>query len=247
MSELCTLITGASSGIGRSIAQELAGSHNLVLACRHGEKLEEARRTWAAPGQHHVWAQDLSQLDGIGDSLTSLLISKGIGIEHFIHSAGVFDVQPVRAVETAAMVRLFNVNLFSAVEIIRLLVRQRINKKALRSITFISSISSRMGTRGFSIYAASKGAVNALTRSLAVELAPEVRVNAILPGPIVTERTEFLFGDAALASLQKTCPLGLGRAEDVANLVEFLISDRARWITGQEIIVDGGKSISLGT
>ncbi len=246
MNESYTLITGASSGIGRSIAQKLAGSRKLILSGRNCEKLESARRACANPEQHLVWVQDLEQPAGIAEGLTALLTSKAIGVDHFIHSAGFIQLQPVRTAETVEVTRMFNVHVFSAIEIVRLLVRQRVNQGALRSITFISSISSRMGQKASSVYSAGKGALNALTRSLAVELAPAVRVNAVLPGAIETDGTKHLFADSGfVASLQATCPLGSGRPEDIADAVEFLVSDRARWITGQELVVDGGRSILL--
>ena len=144
----------------------------------------------------------------------------------------------------ASVTRLFNVNLFSAMEIIRPLTQKRVNQGALRTITFISSISPRVGASGYFAYGASKGAVNAFSLALAVELAPAVRVNAVLPGIIGTEMNTEHFADAGFVEwVRATHPLGLGRPEDVAEAVEFLSSDRARWITGQEIVVDGGRSV----
>jgi NAD(P)-dependent dehydrogenase (short-subunit alcohol dehydrogenase family) len=244
MSQPFTLITGASSGFGHSIALKLASSGPLLLAGRSAEKLEALRNACEAPERHLLWVRDLSRLDGLSEELVSLLASKGISIGRFIHSAGVISIQFARACEMESVVRLFNVNLFSAMEIIRPLVQKKVNKQALRSITFISSIATRVGAGGYSFYAASKGAVNALSLSLAVELAPAVRVNAVLPGIIGTEMNRQHFANPDfVASLRATHPLGLGRPEDVADAVEFLASDRARWITGQEIVVDGGRSV----
>jgi len=240
MGEAYTLITGASSGFGRSIAQKLAPCRKLVLVGRSAVKLEAVRSTCEAPERHLLWVRDLSQLDGIGEELTSLLAARDIGIDHFIHSAGVTGIQLARATEMAFVTRLFNVNLFSAMEIIRPLAQKRVNKGALRSITFISSIATRVGASGYSVYAASKGAVNAMSLSLAVELAPAVRVNAVLPGIIQTEMTREYFANSDFVAFY---PLGFGRPEDVAEVVEFLSSDHARWITGQEIVVDGGRSV----
>jgi NAD(P)-dependent dehydrogenase (short-subunit alcohol dehydrogenase family) len=211
-----------------------------VLVGRSAEKLEAVRKTFETPEKHLLWVLDLSQVDGIGEELASFLVAKNIGIDHFIHSAGVTGIQLARATEMTFATRIFNVNLFSAMEIIRSLVQKRTNKGALRSVTFISSIASRVGASGYSVYAASKGAVNALSLSLAVELAPAVRVNAILPGIIQTEMTKEYFANADFVALY---PLGFGRPEDIADAAEFLSSDRARWITGQEIVVDGGRSI----
>jgi NAD(P)-dependent dehydrogenase (short-subunit alcohol dehydrogenase family) len=240
MPETCTLITGASSGFGRSIAQKLAASRKLVLAGRDPEKLEAVRKTCVAPERHLLWARDLSRVDGIGDDLASWLTAKNISIDHFVHSAGTTGIQLARATDMEFVTRVFNVNLFSAMEIIQVLVRKSVNHEALRSITFISSIATRVGASGYFAYAASKGAVNALSISLAVELAPAVRVNAVLPGIVQTQMTKEYFANSDFVALY---PLGFGRPEDMADAVEFLSSDRARWITGQEMVVDGGRSV----
>jgi NAD(P)-dependent dehydrogenase (short-subunit alcohol dehydrogenase family) len=244
MGETYTLITGAASGLGRSIAQKLAPARNLILADLTEEKLETARNTCARPERHLLWARDLSRLENLGDDLAALLAARSIVIDHFVHSAGVFGIQSMRANELAFARRMFNVNVFSTMEIIRPLVQKRVNKGALRSITFISSTASRIvAAGGYAVYAASKGAVNALSLSLAVELAPAVRVNAVLPGFIGTEMNKEYFANPEFVeAIRKSHPLGLGQPEDIAEMVEFLSSDRARWITGQEIVVDGGRS-----
>lgn len=197
-----------------------------------------------APERHLLWARDLSRLEGIGDELAVLLETKEIIIDHFVHSAGVLSIQYARAVEMTSVKQLFNVNVFSAMEIIRPLTQKKVNHGALRSVTFISSIATRVGAAGYSIYGASKGAVNSLSLSLAVELAPAVRVNAVLPGIVGTEmNTEHFANPEFVDFVRKTHPLGLGQPEDVADAVEFLASNRARWITGQEIVVDGGRTV----
>ncbi|MGD0088161.1 MAG: SDR family oxidoreductase [Verrucomicrobiota bacterium] len=245
MGEPYTLITGASSGFGRSIALKLAPHRSLILVGRNGGSLEAVRSAGANPERHLLWVRDLSRLEGIADELTSLLAAKNIGIEHFIHSAGITGDQLVRAVETEFVTKVFNVNFFSALEIIRPLAQRRVNKGALRTITFVSSISSKLGGKGYSVYCASKGALDALARALAVELGPAVRVNSVLPGIVETGMTKQYFTNPDfLAAVQATYPLGFGRPEDIADAVEFLSSERARWITGQELIVDGGKSSS---
>jgi len=244
MSEHNTLITGASSGFGRSIALRLAPARKLILAGRNPGRLEATRNACASPERHLLWSRDLGQIDGLADELAALLMEKNVTVDHFVHSAGLIKVQYARAIEMLSVRQLFNVNVFSAMEIIRPLLQKRVNRGALRSITFISSIATRVGAEGYSIYGASKGAVNALSASLAVELAPAVRVNAVLPGIIGTEMNTEHFADTAFVDFVKaTHPLGLGRPEDVAETAEFLSSDRARWITGQEIVVDGGRSV----
>ena len=237
-----TLITGAASGFGRCIAKRLAPTCNLLLSDICTERLEVTRQACTDPDRHLVWVRDLNTVAGTGDALGALLISNNITVDHFIHSAGLFGVQHARACDMTFVSHIFNVNLFAAMEIIKPLVQKRANKGALRTITFISSINSRLGAAGYSVYAASKSAVNAQSISLSVELAPMIRVNAVLPGIIETEMNKEHFEDSDfVASLRATHPLGLGQSEDIADAVEFLISDKARWITGQEIVVDGGR------
>lgn len=240
MPETCTLITGASSGFGRSIALKLAAARKLVLAGRDAGKLEAVRKTCSRPEQHLIWARDLTQVEGIGDDLAAWLAANNVDVEHFVHSAGTTGIQLARATDMEFVTRVFNVNVFAAMEIIRPLIQKVVNHGALRSITFISSIATRVGASGYFAYAASKGAVNSLSLSLAVELAPTVRVNAVLPGIVQTQMTKEYFTNSDFVALY---PLSFGRPEDIADAVEFLSSDRARWITGQEIVVDGGRSV----
>lgn len=238
-----TLITGAGSGFGRCTALKLATSQRLLLSDFDRDKAEHVRQACQEPGRHLIWERDLGKLDGIGEELASLLASQEIAIEHFIHSAGVFGIQFIRAHETRFAANMFNVNVFSAMEILRPLTQKSINKGALRTVTLISSINSRLGAKGYYAYAASKAALNALSLSLAVELAPAVRVNTILPSIIETEMNREHFADPEFAaSMRASHPLGLGQPEDVAEAVAFLTSDRSRWITGQEIVVDGGRT-----
>ena len=244
MAETYTLITGASSGFGSSIAQKLSATRRLILVGRKAETLEAVRSRCESPEKHLVWVRDLSRLEGICDELIALLTAKNAIVDHFVHSAGLLTIQYARAIEMPSVMQLFNVNVFSALEIIKPLVQKKVNQGALRSITFISSVATRVGAAGYSAYSASKGAVNGISLSLAVELAPAVRVNSILPGIVGTEmNTEHFANPDFVESVLATHPLGLGRAEDVADTVEFLASDKARWITGQEIAVDGGRTV----
>lgn len=212
MGETFTLISGAASGFGRCLARKLAPTRNLLLADIAAEKLDSVRQSCAHPDRHAIWVRDLNEIRGIGDDLSGFLTVRKIAVDHFIHSAGIFGIQLARGHEMSFVRRTFNVNLFSAMEIIRPLVSKRVNQGALRSITFVSAIGSRLGGRGYSVYAASKGAVNAMSLSLAVELAPAVRVNAVLPGTIETEMNHEHFANADFArSMQAIHPLGLGR------------------------------------
>ena len=148
---------------------------------------------------------------------------------------------PLRQADTDSIDSIFNVNILSAMELIRPLLKKE-NKGALKNIVFISSLASIRGEKGNAVYAASKGALNAMAISLAKELAPKVRVNSVSPGTVETPMTQaFIESEAGAAHLQ-TYPLGVGHCDDITNLVNFLLSDEARWITGQNIVIDGGRS-----
>ena len=241
-----TLITGASSGTGRRVAVHLSQSRRLILHGRDTARLLETRALCHRPEEHLLWNLDLRQGDAIESSLKTLLESNRLGIEGFIHSAGTLAVQPLRLVERGLAQEIIDVNFMAAVEILRLLVRKKINGKHLRGVVFISSTASKFGARGFSVYCASKGALDAFMRAAAVELAPDIRVNSVLPGATRSAMTEAMLNDAELrARMEADYPLGIGDPDDVACAVEFLLSDKARWITGQEFVVDGGRTVNI--
>lgn len=242
-----TLITGASSGIGRETAIHLSASRNLILHGRDLEKLEETRLLCQNTNQHHFWQWELSEVEGIEDSLTSILNqSPKITVDNFVHCAGTLSLLPIRMMERATVTKTMAINFSSAVEIIRLLVQKKVNERQLRGVVFVSSTASQFGARGLSVYCASKGALDSFMRAAAVELAPRVRVNSVLPGAIRTAMTEGMFSDAeTLKRFQSDYPLGLGEPSDIASAVEFLLSDKSRWITGQQLVVDGGRTANI--
>ncbi|MCX6925049.1 MAG: SDR family NAD(P)-dependent oxidoreductase [Verrucomicrobia bacterium] len=243
---LCTLITGASSGLGRETSIRLSASRNLILHGRDAARLEETCRLCNNPGRHAFWNLDLRDVDQIEDSLRKFLEQNRVAVESFVHCAGMLTLLPLRSVEPAVVREIMDVNFSSAVEIARLLIRKKINEKHLRGIVFVSSTASQFGARGFNLYCASKGALDAFMRALAVELAPGVRVNSVLPGAVRTVMTEGMFNDPeTLKRFQAEYPLGVGQPSDIASAIEFLLSDAARWITGQQLVVDGGRTVNI--
>jgi NAD(P)-dependent dehydrogenase (short-subunit alcohol dehydrogenase family) len=241
-----TLITGASSGIGRAIALRLACDRNVILHGRDAGRLDETGARCPGPMKRLVWRFDLADTAGLEPSLVGLLKAHDAVVDTFIHSAGLLTLLPLRSMTPAQMSELMNVNFLSAAQIVGALVKKTNNDKQLRNVVFVSSTASKFGAKAFSIYSASKGALDSMMRSLAVELAPQVRVNSVLPGGIGTRMTDGMLSDAGLKErMEKDYPLGLGRAEDVADLVRFLVSDEARWITGQQLVIDGGRTINI--
>jgi NAD(P)-dependent dehydrogenase (short-subunit alcohol dehydrogenase family) len=235
------LITGSSSGIGDAAARRIACTSPVILHGRDSGRLEALRASLPGNNTHLTWICDLSQTEEIGPSLAAMLAASNARVSALLHCAGEFRISAVTASDPAGVLRQFRTNFFSATAITRALIKKNINGTALRSIVFVSSIASRFGARGYSIYAATKGALDSLSRSLAAELAP-IRVNTILPGAIRTPGTEFLYAGGDPSNLGHGYLLGEGRTEDVASMAEFLLSENARWITGQQFIVDGGKT-----
>lgn len=242
------LISGSTSGMGMFIAEKLSDKYNLVLNGRNQEKVDSVIAKCKNQDNHKSWIYDLKNINDIEGSLKQFLADNTANISHFIHCAGFLKMLPLRNISFANIEETMNVNFNSAVLIIKTLINKKLNGTGFKNIVFISSTASIMGAKAFNVYSASKGALDALMRSLAVELAPATRVNSILPGAVQTAMTESIYENAELMTrMNKEYPLGLGGVEDIYEMVDFLISDRSKWITGQQFVVDGGRSINITT
>jgi NAD(P)-dependent dehydrogenase (short-subunit alcohol dehydrogenase family) len=237
-----TLVTGASSGIGEAVCRRLAAGRKLILSGRSVERLTNLQ---AALGTTSLlWPFDLREAAPAGDALAAFLKANDATIDTFVHCAGVVKVLPMRDMDPETVDEIMNVNCLSAIQIIRILLRRLINKNQLSNIVFLSSTYSIRGTKGQAVYSASKGALDAMMRSLAVELAPEVRVNSIIAGGVPTNMAHAVFHDPELLEKSRgQYLLRLGEVADVVNAVEFLLSDKASWITGSSLVVDGGMTV----
>ena len=242
----CVLVTGASSGIGRAIAQRLAQSRSLILHGRDLARLEETRNACARPESHLLWTYDLRNGSEVAAGLTGFLAEQDARVAGFVHCAGAVHVLPARMAGSEAVLESLNVNYISAQQIITTLLKKRVNSGQLRNVVAISSIWSQFGARGHSLYCASKAALDGMVRALAVELAPDVRVNSVLPGAVRTPMGEASLTDPVIVEkLRQDYPLGMGQPTDIADAVEFLMSENARWITGQQFVVDGGRTANM--
>ena len=240
------LITGASSGIGREMALYLSKSNNIILHGRDIERLETVKSLCHSPHKHKIWAKDLNNIHELESSLAQFIKDENINVKSFVHSAGYMKMTPLKIQSTQILETTLNTNIVSASIITKVLSNFTHNSNSLKSVVFISSNLSNMGAKALSAYGASKGAIDTLMRCLAVELAPKVRLNSVLPGAILTEMTKIIFeNDEVRKRMNETYPLGIGEPLDICYIAEFLLSDKAKWITGQQITVDGGRSINV--
>ena len=238
------LITGASSGMGRETAilcSKLGA--RIVAVARNEEKLKETIGTLEGDG-HAYYCFDLGNVDKIENFMKKLSSERG-AIDGFVHSAGVGSTRPIKLLKPAVVREVMNINYFSFIEIIRCLTKKNCYNEGM-SIVGISSISSKQGNQTKTAYCASKGAMDASVRCLAKELAEKkIRVNAVNPALIRTDIfQQFLDNsgdsDDAKSILQRQY-LGIGEPIDVANMIAYLLSDAARFITGSCVDVDGGR------
>ena len=235
-------MTGATSDIGQAVCRRLAAGRRLLLHGRDPARLEALRNSLPNAAEHRLWPANLAGEDRISDSLSAAFGAEPPVVSEFVHVAGLFKPAPLRLLDERAVADVFRVNVLSAIEIVRILASRKTNADHLRAAVFISSIAPLLGTAGYGAYAASKGALNAFCKAAAAELAPRVRVNCVSPGGIDTRGNEMCRAAAKNASGDSAdYPLGTGRCEDIAGAVCFLLSEDARWITGQNLIVDGGR------
>lgn len=239
-----TLITGASSGIGRQIAARLSSTRSLVIHGRNRSLLNETL-SMCHPGKHKIWEFDLENVLELQAALTHFCAENGIAISEFIHCAGMPAVVGARLMSASQIQKVFNVNTISALEICATLLKKS-NQSALVNIVFLSSIWGSFGSTGHTAYSASKGALDSAMRSLAVELAPKIRVNSIALGAVDTPMATAALSDPRIRDhAERNYPLGIGSPEYVSSVCEFLLSGSAAWITGQVMVVDGGRTAHM--
>lgn len=237
------LVTGASSGIGQEIAITLSllGAA-VVITGRNEERLNETFINLCHDnGQHHLQViADLSV-----DEQIENLAMRSLPVDGVVCCSGINDKAPIKHVTRERIEKMYNVNVYGPLLLIKeLLKKKKVNKAA--SIVFISSISSIYATISNSLYASSKGAINSLVKVLALELAPKmIRVNSIMPGMVRTGMINaYGLSDEEMEDVVKGYPLGrIGEPKDIANAAVFFLSDESSWITGANLVVDGGVTL----
>ncbi len=241
------LITGASSGIGRETAIFFSKQGaQLAITGRNESQLNETLKMLDGHS-HSVYVADLSSIDSLSVLMGS--ICEDIGeLDGIVHCAGILKHLPLQALREHHFDDIFNTNVKSAQFLLKEFRKKGRYNPNSSSFVLLSSVAASRGEASISTYAASKAAIEGLSKSLAVELARQnIRVNCIAPGQVKTEmylNTSTSFTPEQLQYLSDRHPLGLGLPEDVAHAAAFLVSNYSKWITGTVLAVDGGYSVN---
>lgn len=239
------LVTGASSGIGRETAIYIAknGGRITSIARRKDELVKLSEELYVINGQNHQFISiDLTNDDEILNCMNWIDELDGI-----VHAAGIVYPLPLKFIKRKHINEVMNINFIAPV----LLTSALLSSKKMHtnaSIVFISSISTKHPYFGGALYVSSKAALEAYSKSLALELvAKKIRCNIVSPALVKTaifEQTMQSSTPEKIKQYEKSYPLGFGEVNDVAKAICFLLSDDSSWITGQEIILDGGLALN---
>jgi len=236
------LVTGASSGIGFETCRAIVRQGGTFIAvARRVDFLEKLIEECG--NQNSFIVADLSQMDDI-----KAIVDAIENIDGIVHSAGIVSLAPVKFYSEQLMNEMRSINFDSITYLVNLIFKKKkINKGS--SIVLVSSVAGLFGMKGNGIYAATKGALIAISKVWANEFAvSKTRVNCVSPGMVKTEITSKSIENLSLEVIQedeKKYPLGYGTPEQVADPIVFLLSDASSWITGQNLVLDGGRTSTI--
>jgi len=228
------LITGASGGIGFSLANKLKDQFNLILTSSRIESVDQLKRDFPLC---EVLLLNMKSIETINEGIQLLLKKKIFGI---VHCSGIMNGNMLLFEKPENLLETFNINCIGPILVTKELLKGMIKTKE-GSIIFIGSAVAHYGGVGKSFYSASKSALYGFVKSISKELGlANIRVNSISPGYIKTKLTENL-SDAELDKTIKSISLRRGgNAEEVSSLINFLLSENSKYITGEDIKIDGG-------
>ena len=232
------VVTGASSGMGRQVAIELAAAHAHVLAlARRKEQLEELENEFP---QNIVSAVvDVCNVDVMENAIQRFVAQYG-KLHGSVHAAGVAGFTPLRAYDKAYARKIMDTSFWAGMDLLQIVTKNKYAESASSNVLFSSADAVYSGKGKFA-YSAAKAAINSAVRAVAKEVcAKQHRVNAIMPGWVDTPMTAGSEGMIDVSGIASNELLGTGKPDDVSGMVLFLLSNRSRWITGSTIAVDGG-------
>ena len=222
------LLIGGSSGIGYELSMKLENDHKVFVSTRNPDKFSGLNIN----AQKFDLDEDYNT-DWLPDSL-----------DGFIYLPGTINLRPFKGLKSSTFIDDFNINVLGCVNILQA-VLPRLQSSESASVVFFSTVAVKLGMPFHSSVSASKGAIEGLTRSLAAEFAPKIRVNAVAPGPILWPEDSKEFSKKYQDKvIQETLLKKTGAPQDISEAVYFLISS-ATYTTGHVLEVDGGRSFSL--
>jgi NAD(P)-dependent dehydrogenase (short-subunit alcohol dehydrogenase family) len=242
----CILVTGASSGIGKAVALRCNALGATVIACgRDGDRLREAKERAANPQDFHCEIRDLlADMERLPAWVAKLRETYGL-LGGFVHAAGLGLTAPLQLYDLEEARRLFDIHFHAPMLLAKGFADRRNNIGPGSAMVFMSSSRAVIPERATVLYASTKGALLTAVRCLAKDLARQgIRVNGIAPALVETPMVEGfkdMLGEEQFAAEKERYPFGLGQPEDIASLACFLLSEASRWITGQNVVMDGGR------